>query len=148
MSTNEVSQNLTTKKYPVNQIIRKWPPKGVFANLLEKYLGLNAGLWSLWVCFWIFENFLKASCDVCEKGSVWNGSYYKWQYTISFQLLFLFSKFLCDVFYYYHGMIAYITRQVNDTRLRACGVHSWQIIDFCLLEGIFFFTKSIFIFLS
>ena len=31
---------------PFNQIIKKWPPKGVFVDLLEKYLGMNAGLWS------------------------------------------------------------------------------------------------------
>ena len=43
-----------------NQIIKKWPPKGVFANLLEKYLGMNAGLWiSVCVWSWIFKNFFE-----------------------------------------------------------------------------------------
>ena len=46
------------KNNPFNQIIRKWQPKGVFVNLLEKYLGMNAGLCSsVYVWFWIFENF-------------------------------------------------------------------------------------------
>ena len=34
------------KKDPFNQIIRKSQPKGVFADLLEKNLGMNAGLWN------------------------------------------------------------------------------------------------------
>ena len=34
------------KKDPFNQIIKKWPPKGVFVDLLGKYLGMNVGLWS------------------------------------------------------------------------------------------------------
>ena len=29
---------------PVNEIIRKYPPKGVFFDLLEEYLGMTAGL--------------------------------------------------------------------------------------------------------
>ena len=29
-------------KDPFNQIIRKWSPKSVFVNLLEKYLGMKA----------------------------------------------------------------------------------------------------------
>ena len=29
------------KKDPFNQIIRKWQPKSVFVDLLEKYLGMN-----------------------------------------------------------------------------------------------------------
>ena len=46
------------KKDPFNQIIRKSPPKSVFADLLEKYLGMNAGLWSsVRVLFWIFGKF-------------------------------------------------------------------------------------------
>ena len=45
------------KKYPLNQIIKKWPPKGVFVDLLEKYLGINVGLWSS-VCVSGLENFL------------------------------------------------------------------------------------------
>ena len=41
-------KNLNTwawSKNPFNQIIRKWQP-GVFVDLLEKHLGMNAGLWS------------------------------------------------------------------------------------------------------
>ena len=33
------------KKDPFNQIISS-QPEGVFVDLLEKYLGMNAGLWS------------------------------------------------------------------------------------------------------
>ena len=54
-------------KDPFNQIIRNWPPKGVFVDLLEKCFGMNAGLWSgkrLW--FWIFENFFQDLCDLFE----------------------------------------------------------------------------------
>ena len=36
-STNEDFKHLSMKKDPFNQIIRKWQPKGVFVNLLEKY---------------------------------------------------------------------------------------------------------------
>ena len=36
-STNEDFKHLNMKKDPFNQIIRKWQPKGVFVNLLEKY---------------------------------------------------------------------------------------------------------------
>ena len=32
------------KKVPFNQIIRKWQAKGVFVDLLKKYLGINTGL--------------------------------------------------------------------------------------------------------
>ena len=53
------------KKDQFNQIIRKWPPERVFVNLLEKYIGMNAGLWSsVWVWFWIFEKFFEELCDV------------------------------------------------------------------------------------
>ena len=42
--TNEDFEHLSTKKDPSNQIIRKWQSKGVFVDLSEKYLGMNAGL--------------------------------------------------------------------------------------------------------
>ena len=42
-SHNEVFEHFSMKKDPFNQIIRKWPPKGVFVDLLDKYLGTNAG---------------------------------------------------------------------------------------------------------
>ena len=45
-STNEDFEHLSMKKDPFNQIIRKWQPKGVFVDLLEKHLGMNGGLWS------------------------------------------------------------------------------------------------------
>ena len=64
-STNEDFEHLSTKKEPFNQIIRKWQPKDVFVDLLEKYLGMNAGLWnSVYMCFWIFENFREDFWDV------------------------------------------------------------------------------------
>ena len=48
------------EKDTFNQIIRKWTSIGVFVDLLEKYLGMNAGLWSsTCVWFWIFENFCR-----------------------------------------------------------------------------------------
>ena len=34
------------KKDPFNQIIKKWKPRCVFVDLLEKYLGKNASLLS------------------------------------------------------------------------------------------------------
>ena len=55
---------LNTKKDPFNQIIRKWPLKGIFVDLLDKYLGMNDGLWSkLCVWFWIFKNFFEDFWD-------------------------------------------------------------------------------------
>ena len=49
-------------KDPFYQIIKKSPTKDVFVHLLEKYLDMNAGLWSgMCVWSWIFENFLKMS---------------------------------------------------------------------------------------
>ena len=57
--------NLSMKKDQFNQIIRKWPPERVFVNLLEKYIGMSAGLWSsVCVWFWIFEKFFEELCDV------------------------------------------------------------------------------------
>ena len=44
------------KKDPFNQTIKEWPPKGVFVDLLQKYLGMNVGLWSsvgLCVCVFV-----------------------------------------------------------------------------------------------
>ena len=58
------------KKDPFNQIIKKWPPKGVFVDLLEKYLSMNVGLWSsLYVWSWkhfmtIFVMFVNE--EVCK----------------------------------------------------------------------------------
>ena len=40
-STNEDFEHLSMKKDPFNQIIRKWQPKSVFVDLLEKCLGMN-----------------------------------------------------------------------------------------------------------
>ena len=48
------------KRDPFNQVIRESQPKRVFVNLLKKYLGINAGIWSnFYVWFWIFENFVR-----------------------------------------------------------------------------------------
>ena len=33
--TNEFFEHLSMKKDPLNQIIRKWPPEGVFADFLD-----------------------------------------------------------------------------------------------------------------
>ena len=45
-STNKDFEHLSMKKDPFNQIVMKRQPEGVFVDLLEKYLGMNAGLWS------------------------------------------------------------------------------------------------------
>ena len=70
--------SFSTPHHGQRSIIKKWPPKGVFVDLLEKYLGMNAGLWSS-VCVWpwIFKSFFEDFCDVCERRSVWNCFYYK-----------------------------------------------------------------------
>ena len=53
-------------KDPFTQIVKKWPPKGVFVDLLQKYLGMNAGLWSsVCVWSWIFERFFENFCIAC-----------------------------------------------------------------------------------
>ena len=72
------------KKDPFNEIIKKWPPEGVFVDLLETYLSKNVGLWrSVCVCVCVcvcvsgLENFYGNFCDVCELRSVWNCFYYK-----------------------------------------------------------------------
>ena len=53
------------KKDLFNQIIKKWQPKCVFVDLLEKYLGMKADLWSdVYVWFYIFENFCDDFWDV------------------------------------------------------------------------------------
>ena len=64
-STNEDFEHRSMKRDPFNKTIRKWEPKGVFVDLLETYLGMNAGLWSsVYVWFWIFENFCEEFWDV------------------------------------------------------------------------------------
>ena len=64
-------------KDPFNQIIKKWPPKDVFVDLLEKYLDMSAGLWST-VCVWswIFENYFQNFWIVYKKTDEW---YIAWQ---------------------------------------------------------------------
>ena len=54
-------------------IVKKWPPKGVFDDLLEKYLGMNVGLWSsVCVCVSGLEKFFMiifvmfVNEEVCE----------------------------------------------------------------------------------
>ena len=42
-STNEVFEHFIMKKDPFNQIIKKWSPKCVLVDLLEKHLGINVG---------------------------------------------------------------------------------------------------------
>ena len=77
-SNNEVFEHRSMKKDPLNQIFRKWPPKAVFVNLLDKYhLGMNAGWWSSVRMVLNFWNFFEDFCDVCERGNAW---YDKWQY--------------------------------------------------------------------
>ena len=50
------------KKDPFNQIIRKWPPKYVFVNLLEKHLGANTGFEFLKSYLKIFVMFVNEKC--------------------------------------------------------------------------------------
>ena len=79
------------KKDPFNEIIKKWPPEGVFVDLLETYLSKNVGLWrSMCVCVCVrvcvcvcvcvclvLKTFYGNFYDVCELRSVWNCFYYK-----------------------------------------------------------------------
>ena len=44
--STEDLEHLSMKNNPFNEVISKCQPKGVFVDLLEKYLGMNAGLWS------------------------------------------------------------------------------------------------------
>ena len=129
-SVKAVFEHVSLKKDLINQIIGKWPPKSVFVDLLKKYLVMNAGLWSR-VCVWfsIFENFFEDFCDVCERESVWNRSYYKWPYWLwVFPSYFYWViKNLIWSVCYYHGKLADIERWGNGERLVAYGFHSWQI---------------------
>ena len=40
-SVDDVFEHLSMKKDPFNQTYSKQPPKGVFIDLLEKFLGMN-----------------------------------------------------------------------------------------------------------
>ena len=56
---------------------QEWPPKGVFFDSLEKYLGMSPGLWSsVCVWCWIFENFFENFRIVYKKTDEW---YIEWQ---------------------------------------------------------------------
>ena len=62
---------------PFNQIIKKWLPKYVSVDLLEKYLDMNAGLWSgVCVRSWIFENVFENFWIVYKIADEW---YIEWQ---------------------------------------------------------------------
>ena len=64
-------------KDPFNQIIKKWPPEDVFVDLFEKYLVMNAGLWSsVCVWSWIFENVFEIFWIVYKITDEW---YIQWQ---------------------------------------------------------------------
>ena len=70
-STNEVFEQLNIKKDPFNQIIRQWPPKRAFINLLVKYLGMNTGLGNKE----IFEDFYDVVTEeMCENVLIKSGS--------------------------------------------------------------------------
>ena len=127
-------------KDPFNQIIKKWPPKGVFVDLVEKYLGVNAGLWSsLCVWSWIFEKIFENFCDVCERRRVWNCSY-STDYEFC-AAIFVFKALMWSV-YCYHEMLPDIDRQENYKRLVAYGFHSWQINWYLTPRREKLFTKT------
>ena len=108
----------------------KVAPKGVFINLLEKCLGMNAGLWSS-VCVWfrIFEKSFENFCDAFERGSVWDSSYHKWQYWLWVlrNWFYWVIKVLMWSIYSYHRILPYVERRKNGKRLVAHVFHSWQI---------------------
>ena len=50
-----------------------WQPKDVFVKLLEKYVGMNAGLWSsVYMWFKIFVNICEDFWDVWALRSYFN----------------------------------------------------------------------------
>ena len=113
---------------PFNQVIKTWPPKGVFANLLENYLGMNTGLWSS-VCVWfqffktvmrIFVMFVNE--EVCEIVLIKSSSS-----DYEFYAAILIFKALVWSVYYYHEMLGDIDRQENYKRLAVYGFYSWRI---------------------
>ena len=113
-------------KDPFNQIIKKWPVKGVFVNLVEKYLGMNAGLWSsVWVWSWIFKNFFENFCDIYERGSVRNCSCSA-DYEFS-AAIFVFKALMWTVYCYHDEMLVDIDKQENYKGLVVYGFHSWQM---------------------
>ena len=115
------------KKDPFNQIIKKWPPKGVFVDLLEKYLGMNVGVWNSVCVFWSWKLFMIifvifVNEEVCEIFLIISSCT---DYEFSAAIL-IFKVLMWNV-YYYHEMLADIDRQENYKRLVAYGFHSWQI---------------------
>ena len=126
-STNEVF-NSSSGKNPFDQIIKKCPAKGVFVDLLGKYLGMNAALWSkVCVWFWIFKNIFENFCDVCERRVfeivliISSNTEYEFSAAI-----FIFKVLMWNV-YHYHEMLADIDRREKYKRFVAYGFHSWQI---------------------
>ena len=117
------------KKDPFNQIIKKWPPKGVFFDLLEKYLGMNVRLWgSVCVCVSGLENVLWQFLwclwtKKCVELLLLQSSYTDYEFSAA---ILIFNVLMWNV-YYYHEILADTDRQENYKRLVAYGFHSWQI---------------------
>ena len=113
------------KKDPFNQIIKKWPPKGVFVDLLEKYLGMNVGVWNSVCVFWSWKLFMIifvmfVNEEVCEIFLIISSCT---DYEFSAAIL-IFKVLMWNV-YYYHEMLADIDREENYKWLVAYGFHSW-----------------------
>ena len=114
-------------KDPFNQIIKKWQPKGAFVDLVEKYLGMNAGLWSsVCVWSWIFKNFLENFCmfvneEVCE---IIISSTTDYEFSAA---ICIFKALIWSVYYYHEMLSSDIDRREKYKRLVVYGFHSWQI---------------------
>ena len=54
------------KKDPFNQTIRKWQPKAVFINLLEKYLGMKLVYAVVCTCGFEFLKTFMRIFEMCE----------------------------------------------------------------------------------
>ena len=88
------------KKDPFNQIIKKWLPKGVFVDLLEKYLSMNVGLWSsLYVWSWkhfmtIFVMFVNE--EVCEIVIISSSTDYELYHSFNVKCLLQWNSYKAD----------------------------------------------------
>ena len=110
------------KKDPFSQIIRKWAPKGVFVDLLKKYLGMNIGFWSrVGVWTWIYENFWGILWCFWKRKCV---KLYLLLWVLHCYFYWVIKVLLWSVFYY-HGMLVYLW-QIRKG-LVVYDFYSWQI---------------------
>ena len=110
------------KKDPFSQIIRKWARKGVFVDLLKKYLGMNIGFWSrVGVWTWIYENFWGILWCFWKRKCV---KLYLLLWVLHCYFYWVIKVLLWSVFYY-HGMLVYLW-QIRKG-LVVYDFYSWQI---------------------